>query len=126
LDELPGAGRRELEGCGGCKLALRVLEFRLKRQELGLAELEKLIKADNSCQGLAGAAGVQDLLRWLVIDRKFSFFTLLFPFINKLPEVVLLLWPHTVQIPSRKCCCLDRDTVHSYYFEAPVKEKFFR
>ncbi len=37
MDELPGAGRRELEGCGGCKLALRVLEFRLKRQELSLA-----------------------------------------------------------------------------------------
>ncbi len=89
MDELPGAGRRELEGCGGClhKLQMnyyrRVVEFRHKRQELGLAELEKLIKADNICQGLADAAGVQDLLIWLVIDRKSSFFTLLFPFINK-------------------------------------------
>jgi hypothetical protein len=56
-----------------------VLEFRLKRQEL-----EKLSKADNySCQGLADAAGVQDLLIWLVIDKKSSFFTLLFLFTNK-------------------------------------------
>jgi hypothetical protein len=61
-----------------------VVEFRHKRQELSLAELEKLSKADNySCQGLADAVGVQDLLIWLVIDRKSSFFTLLFPFITK-------------------------------------------
>jgi hypothetical protein len=59
-----------------------VLEFRLKRQELSLAELEKVSKADNRCQGLADAADVQDLLVWLVIDRS-SYFTLLFPFVNK-------------------------------------------
>ncbi len=40
-----------------------MLEFRLKRQELGLAELEELSKAYNySCQGLADAVGVLDLL----------------------------------------------------------------
>ncbi len=40
-----------------------MLEFRHKRQKLDLAELEKLSKADNySCQGLADAVGVQDLL----------------------------------------------------------------
>jgi hypothetical protein len=61
---------------------------------------------------MVDAAGVQDLLIWLVIDRKSSFFTLFFTLYNQtklenlLPEVVLLL-PHKVQIPSRKCCCLD-------------------
>ncbi len=47
-----------------------MLEFRHKRQELSLAELGKVSKADNRCQGLVDAAGVQDLFIWLLIDRK--------------------------------------------------------